>query len=614
MKNTLITLAVSAICVSAMADVKLYGPVGDKFLSCVKNHVEATDTTYLTDIFFDRTEPGAWQTEFWGKYMHSAVPMWQMTKREELGDNIKRGIKQVIKSQSEDGYIGNYSNSNRCGNGWDVWGMKYTMMGLLHYWDATHDDDTMKAAKKLGDFLCAEFGKGGKQKIHLTGNYAGMPSCSILEPVVWLYKRTKEQRYLDLATEIVRCCVEEPEGPRLVDMMLNGMKVAERPAAKREGYDSNNGAGFVKCNRLKAYEMMSCYQGLLEYYEITKRNDLLRAAIKAGESIIRDELNLAGGSCTYEHWFNGANKQTRLYAHLQETCVTTTWLRMCEKLLSLTHEPRWADEIEKTFYNAYLAAQRPDGREFASYTPLTGTRSHGQHHCRMHTNCCNANGPRGFLVFINSYLTKDADGVTMNYYTSSRANVDDIEFETYTLYPRTGDVTIFNRTHAEKEFTLRLHIPAWSAKTIVKVNNQVVSDVKPGTYCNIKRMWKPGDQILLNFDMTGRMHVQNHCVAFTRGPILLARDRRFDDGDVSEVLRLNAPKDGAPITFREERVTGDDMWMAFTAELPTGSHGENPEGRRNSSVHFCDYCSAGATWDYHSYYRTWFEYEWQRHE
>ena len=99
----------------------------------------------------------------------------------------------------------------------------------------------------------------------------------------------------------------------------------------------------MKHNRWKSYEMMSCYQGLLEYCEIVKKvgenssthqletpTKLLQAAIMTAEDIVKEEINLAGGCACSEAWFHGARKQHLLYLRLQETCVTTTWMRFCD--------------------------------------------------------------------------------------------------------------------------------------------------------------------------------------------------------------------------------------------------------------------------------------------
>ena len=104
-------------------------------------------------------------------------------------------------------------------------------------------------------------------------------------------------------------------------------------------------------------------------------------------------------------------------------------------------------------------------------------------------------------------------------------------------------------------------------------------------------------------------HTLDHNVAFTRGPVLLARDSRFADGDMTEPIRRGI-RDGAVMpTFAAVRIPSDDMWMAFSATLPIGSHSANPEGRLPETVFFCDYASAGNDWRRDTHYRTWFPVE-----
>ena len=625
-----VTISVVTVASSAMAatpassaglgNVRLKGYLGGRLDAMIERHVAGTDADYITAAFMEKTETkGWWQTEFWGKWMHSAVPysvylQVGAPKTLRLNESIRRGIARMLSSQEPCGYIGNYPDELRCGEGWDVWGMKYTMMGLLHYYDATKDENTLAACRRLCDYLIGELGPSGRRGRELwqTGNWSGYASSSILEPVMWLYNRTKDARYLDFASYIVKGMTEPEKGPRLLDFALKGVSVADR---NEDGYTRNREWSYVcKYGRSKAYEMMSCYQGFIEYFEVTGRRDLLDAAVKTAEDIIREEVNLAGGCASSEAWFHGAHKQHLPYERLQETCVTTTWMRFCEKLLDITGNPKWADQIERTFYNAYLAAMKLDGSEFAGYTPLSGNRWHGQHHCYMHTDCCTANGPRGFLCFLNKIFRTKGDTVEFNFYASALAkgklaNGRTVAFDMYSLYPRSSKVRIVSHTENVGEVSLRLRIPSWSAKTVVKLNGVEQHDVKPGTYCTLSREWKLGDIIEIEFDMPVVAHVQHHHTAFTRGPVLLARDSRFADGDQTEPFRRVISDGQLMKSFSEVRSPSDDIWMAFSATLPIGSHHENPEACLPTTVFFCDYASAGNTWTRDNYYRTWFPME-----
>ncbi len=666
-----VAFAASADSIANIGDVKLKGMLGERLESMVERHVAARDVDYITAPFQEKTETkGWWQTEFWGKWMHSSVPYLryaagekskaqgsgfnvqapQSKVAEELGYKIERGVERILASQEPCGYIGNYPDDLRCGEGWDVWGMKYTLMGLLHYYDwkleveslkckvdgaggssrlspdvsCRKSSEVLEAAKRLCDYVIVELGPGGKRGRELwqTGNWSGYASSSILEPVVWLYNRTKDPKYLDFATYIVKGMTEPQKGPRLVDLALKGVSVADRdePDYRRT---SDDWSYVCKNGRSKAYEMMSCYQGLLEYMEAVAATsrlasgvscpvptaDIRKAAIMTAEDIVKEEVNLAGGCASSEAWFHGARKQHLAYVHLQETCVTTTWMRFCEKLLDVTDDPKWADQLERTFYNAYLGALRRDGGEFAAYTPLAGDRWHGMHHCYMHTDCCTANGPRGFLCFLRELFKVKDGAATFNFYASAlvEGRMPDgrkVSFDMYSLYPRTDYVRIVS--HVEGSVPVRLRIPAWSGKTEVKLNGKRLDGVAAGGYFTVERDWRLGDIVELKFDMPVVAHVQDHHVAFTRGPVLLARDSRFADGDVGAAFGGGVEDGGRMECFSPVRVPSDEMWMAFTAPLSADVHSENPEGALPSAVGFCDYASAGNRWSTGNYYRTWF--------
>ena len=600
-----------------IGSVRLKGYLGERLDAMIERHVIGTDVDYITAPFREKTETkGWWQTEFWGKWMHAAVPYLGYCGSEALRASLDRGIDRMLASQEPNGYIGNYPDELRCGEGWDVWGMKYTMMGLLHYYDGAKDEvrkaKALEACRRVCDFLIAEIGPGGRRGRELwqTGNWSGYASSSVLEPVVWLYARTREKKYLDFATYVVKGMTEPASGPRLLDLALKGVSVADR-----NGYGNKpetHGGYVAKHNRWKAYEMMSCYQGILDYVEEKVKaegegeqwSNLRLAAVKTAEDIVKEEINLAGGCACSEAWFHGARKQHLPYVRLQETCVTTTWMRFCEKLLAVTGDPKWADQIEKTFYNAYLAAMKADGSDFAGYTPLSGNRYQGQHHCYMHTDCCTANGPRGFLCFLREFFRRSGDTATFNFYAS--ALVDG--FDMYSLYPRQESARIVS--HTTGPLKLRLRIPAWSAKTVVRLNGKALDGVSAGTYFTLDRVWSLGDIVKVEFDMPVVAHTLEHHVAFTRGPVLLARDSRFGDGDQMEPFRAGI-RDGQPMpTFAAVRTPSDDFWMAFSATLPIGSHHENPEGAYPETVFFCDYASAGNTWTRDNSYRTWFPVEW----
>ena len=58
-----------------VGDVRLKGRLGERLDAMIERHVADRDADYITAPFMEKTETkGWWQTEFWGKWMHSAVP------------------------------------------------------------------------------------------------------------------------------------------------------------------------------------------------------------------------------------------------------------------------------------------------------------------------------------------------------------------------------------------------------------------------------------------------------------------------------------------------------------------------------------------------------------
>ena len=143
----LLWLSVALVTAGACAEMRPDGHFGKRLDKMLANHVETTDPVKLAALYREETK-GHWQTEFWGKYMHAAVPFWRYTGSERLGAKIAASTRAIIGMQEPGGYIGNYAPENRYSRGWDVWGTKYTLMGLLHYYDATGDAKTLEAAKR----------------------------------------------------------------------------------------------------------------------------------------------------------------------------------------------------------------------------------------------------------------------------------------------------------------------------------------------------------------------------------------------------------------------------------------------------------------------------------
>jgi len=290
-----------------------------------------------------------------------------------------------------------------------------------------------------------------------------------------------------------------------------------------------------------------------------------------------------------------------------ETCVTFTWIKLCNNLLRLTGNPMYADQIEKSMYNALMASMKADGSQIAKYSPLEGMHHQGENQCGMHINCCNANGPRAFTLIPKMGIMSASNEIYFNLYSQSKATVqinpkNKVLFEQTTSYPETDVINITLQPEKAAVFTLALRIPEWSHQTKVLVNGTPVEGVNSGSYCKVSRSWKAGDQVTLQMDMTARLIVLNGYQALSRGPILLARDSRFNDGFVDEAALVQHTNHVVEVQPAKEKPA--DVWMAFTAPLVLGTDLEG-EYLKPHPVHYCDFASAGNTWSPEVRYRVW---------
>ena len=149
---------------------------------------------------------------------------------------------------------------------------------------------------------------------------------------------------------------------------------------------------------------------------------------------------------------------------------------------------------------------------------------------------------------------------------------------------------------------MNLRIPEWSKLTSISVNGNPVTDIKSGSYQKINRLWQKGDKVILKLDMNSRIIELNGYQALLRGPVLLARDSRFLDGFVDEtavIQQKNNQVEILPTTDKPEHI-----WLSYTAPAYLGTDLEN-NTKKAVQVHFCDFSSAGNTWELTSRYRVW---------
>ncbi len=155
-----------------------------------------------------------------------------------------------------DGYLGTYLEKDRWTE-WDVWAHKYAIIGLVNYYAVTGYKPALETAERAADLICRTFGdEAGKRDLMPAGEHDGLAPGSILEPMVDIYRYTGNLKYLAFCRYILRA-YEQSDGPRIISQL--------------EKY-----ADVTRVGDAKAYEMLSCFLGILKYYKLTGEGKYLR--------------------------------------------------------------------------------------------------------------------------------------------------------------------------------------------------------------------------------------------------------------------------------------------------------------------------------------------------
>ncbi len=563
---------------------------------------------------FRATDPKAddanlgWRGEYWGKMMRGACFTYQYTKNKELYDILADTVKDMMSTQDEYGRISSYSKGNEY-RGWDIWARKYVLLGMQYFMEICEDEalkaEITECMCKQVDYMTDTIGYESEGKVLITKtstHWHGMNASSILEPVVRLYNLTKKQKYLNFAMYIIDCGVIYDEGISIFELAYED---------KLDPY---------QYPIVKAYEMMSCFEGLLEYYRVTKLEKWKTAVINFARRVIATDISVIGSAgCTHELFDHTLVRQTNTEYNgvLQETCVTVTWMKFCFQLLCLTGDPKYADEMEKSIYNALLGAinfkkdKRNGDLPFDSYSPLLfNTRLRGIGGKQIMADgtfygCCACIGAAGTGLIGMSALTLTNDGAAINLFANAKYDVITPNglralIKTETEYPLDGNVNITVETDSEEELSLYVRIPAWSEKTLVSFNGEAVS-AEAGTYLKVSRAWKKEDYLTLEFDMRCKLTEavpdpedknSGYHVSLRRGPIALARDRRLE-GNIESIVKFAPDKDGyVPCELSDK--------ADFEHDICVGVKEAN-----GNEITMVDYASAGQTWDEESMTTVW---------
>lgn len=561
--------------------VHVGGWIGNRMDITVENRVMEQDIEKLVFPFRERKN-GSWDTEYWGKWFTSMAYTYWYQPTDSHRAKMDEAVDKLIETQTKDGQITGFAPEEQLGRNWDLWGRKYALHGLILHYDMTGDKKSLKAAQKAADYIAERVEKGMNIAEQCVDWHGGIQSTVIITEFSQLYERTGNERYRRVAENILAQC----EKPNAINR--RGLKLISDPL---------KGVLPAEMSSLKAYEVLTNYEGIFELYHATGRYPYLEGLSAFLNQIREHELMLHGSLSNNEYWCNGKTRQSAFLERPTETCATAEWMIICYDMLKLTGSPEWADLLETALYNALAGAMLPNGHWWAYFSGFNTERVPcPMHHGRQAMTCCVASGPRGLMLTPLWAFMQDEKGLVVNLYGESTARQQlkdgtEVRLTQKGDYPRSDKVTIEVSPAKPASFSLRLRIPAWSQRTELRVNG-IKLECQAGEYAEVEREWKEGDKVELTFDMRGRV-IQApgdaNSLAIVRGPILLSLDNRTVKADDFRALYLDVNDDG--YINLETVEAPENIWMAYKVPVYTVNGPGAPTP--SEPLIFYDYPSAG---------------------
>lgn len=471
-----------------------------------------------------------WRGEFWGKLMRGACLVYSYTKDAELYDILSKTVKDLLAVQDEFGRISTYKVENEF-SGWDVWCRKYVMLGLCYFLEICKEEnirtDIINSLKTQLNYFIEHVGKGKKEFYETSDIWGCINSYSILQPIVKIYKLTKEKRYLEYAYELIES--QDVRG-------MNFHKVSLENKLAPFEYSVN-----------KAYETISFFEGLVEFYEVTGEEEYMVSAENFADKMLKTDFTIVGGSGCYGEQFNNATKSQVVYStkEMQETCVTVTVMKFLTQLFLHTGKTSYFDAVERCYYNLYSSTINYDYNinvlpVFLSYSPIL-------HNVRWllqggkkdiaperFYGCCLSIGSAGIGMLPKGGMFIKDDIIYLNYLSDAEYTVgEDIKFMVTGGYPNAGDLKIKFEKTPIRPIKLKIRKPAWCENFSITGKNLCFEEIDGYILTEIKDVC----EIVYSMDMPIKYIVSStvnedidYRVALMRGPLVLSKDDlRSDD-------------------------------------------------------------------------------------
>ena len=272
--------------------------------------------------------------------------------------------------------------------------------------------------------------------------------------------------------------------------------------------------------------------GAARGYELTHNDTLKTIAEFFWQTVIDHHTFATGGNSDGEFFFTPDQISKHITATTTETCNTYNMLKLTRHLFTWTADAKYADYYERALYNHILASQ-DTGTGMVTYLQSLKPGLFKTYSSQDDSFwCCVGTGFENHAKYAESIYYHTDNGVYVNLFIPSELSWKEKGFKItqQTRYPGESITNLtINEAPSGVPLSLYIRYPHWATSGAkITINGKAVAiSQSPGSYVELKRAWKTGDKVVVNFPMSLRLVAANDnakIAAIAYGPLMLAGD------------------------------------------------------------------------------------------
>ncbi|MCC3765630.1 glycoside hydrolase family 127 protein [Glycomyces sp. TRM65418] len=554
---------------------------------------------------FDRVAEGAtagprpgWQFSDSEVYKLMEALAWEhgRTGAAWADETLASLTERVAAAQDDDGYVntcyGHAGQADRYSDlsaGHELYCTGHLLQAAVARVRTAGEDKLVEVARRAADHVCREFGEDGRDGI------CGHPEIEV--GLAELGRALNEPRY----TEQARLFLERRGRGTLKPIALLDASYFQDDMPIREA-DAWRG---------HAVRALYLAAGAIDVAVDTDDADLLAAVERQWTRSVERRTYLTGGMGS-RHQDEGFGEDWELPPDRAycETCAGIASVMVSWRLYLATGDVRYADLMERTFYNVIAASPSEDGRAFFYANPLqqrsaaadvrpdeVNPRAEGGVRAPwFDVSCCPTNLARTLASWQAYAAAVDGDAVSLLQYASGdltvRLDSGDLTLRIDTAYPHEGAVRIEVVAAPEGPAELRLRVPHWAEGAAI-ADATGRREAAPG-WAEARGPLHVGATIELHLPVEPRftwpderIDAVRGCVAVERGPLVLCAEsidlpwpleslrvdathppRTEGDGAVLQATAMPPAPEGGPLPYRSTRSVGEPITPAPVRLIP----------------------------------------------